>query len=364
MHNQVFGAIKTLNLFAIGKGTVGGKLIDQILETKDSMIDQRGLKINVIGVVDSQRYVINENGLSSNWREELKNSSDSNNFSEILKRLSETGLENIVIADNTSSLEVANLYPTFMRYGIDIVASNKKANSIDYSFYKELRSDLKKRARHFFYETNVGAGLPIIDTLKHLHNSSDQITRIKVVLGGSISYIFKEYSESQESFSKILADAKNKGFTEPDPREDLSGMDVARKLLILAREVGMTCEFEDVEIQSLIPEKLNDTNDYTEFMGQKGTLDLHYEAIKKELQPNEVLRYIGDLDTMAGSLKVSLVKASKNSPLGNIKNADSIFEIYTKGYGEQPMVIQGAGAGAEVTARGVYSDLLRIGSQV
>ncbi|MEQ8244516.1 bifunctional aspartate kinase/homoserine dehydrogenase I [Fulvivirga sp.] len=364
VHNQVFGAIKTLNLFAIGKGTVGGKLIDQILETKESMIDQRGLKINVIGVVDSQRYIINENGLSFNWRDELKTSQHANNFNEILKNLSETGLENIVIADNTSSLEVANLYPTFMRYGIDIVASNKKANSIDYSFYKELRSDLKKRARHFFYETNVGAGLPIIDTLKHLHNSSDQVTRIKGVFSGSLSYIFNEYSVSNKDFSKVLEEAKSKGFTEPDPREDLSGMDVARKLLILAREVGMTCEFEDVEIESLIPEELSNANNYEAFIGQKGILNQHYEEIKNGLGPDEVLRYVGDLDTIAGTLKVSLIKASKNSPLGNIKNADSIFEIYTKGYGEQPMVIQGAGAGAEVTARGVYSDLLRIGFQV
>ncbi len=364
VHNQVFGAIKTLNLFAIGKGTVGGKLIDQILETKESMIDQRGLKINVIGVVDSQRYIINEHGLGSDWREDLKNSTHANNFNEILKALSETGLENIVIADNTSSLEVANLYPTFMRYGIDIVASNKKANSMEYSFYKELRSDLKKRARHFFYETNVGAGLPIIDTLKHLHNSSDQVTRIKGVFSGSLSYLFNEYSARDEKFSEILEEAKEKGFTEPDPREDLSGMDVARKLLILAREVGMTCEFEDVEIESLIPSELLNCNDYSEFMSRKAILNESYGKIKNGLNSNEVLRYVGDLDTIAGTLKVSLVKASKNSPLGNIKNADSIFEIYTKGYGELPMIIQGAGAGAEVTARGVYSDLLRIGSQV
>ncbi len=364
VHNQVFGAIKTIHLFALGKGNVGGKLIDQILSTPVNTIEERGLKINIIGVADSGKFFINEQGIEHNWREVLRESKTPNLLPEILQKLNETGLENIVIADNTSSLEVAKQYPLIIQYGFDIVASNKKANSIDFDFYTQVRQLLKRRSKLFYYETNVGAGLPIIDTLRYLRNSSDQVTKIKGIFSGSLSYIFNIYSEEETPFSKVLLEAKAKGFTEPDPREDLSGMDVARKLLILAREIGLSCEFEDIEIESLIPMSLQSIDDYQDFAGAYTKLDEHYAAIKQKLKSKEVLRYVGELDIIAKTLKVELVCVAKNSPLGSINNADSIFEIYTTSYGAQPMIIQGAGAGAEVTARGVYSDILKIGTQL
>lgn len=363
VHNQVFGAIKTLNLFSFGKGTVGGELLDQIIATSDEMVGKRNLKINVVGVADTQRFVFDEDGLGRDWRDKLKSNDQASDFDTIIEELVESGLENLVIADNTSSLELTERYPDIVKNGFDIVASNKKANSISYGFYAKLRQLLKRRSKLFYYETNVGAGLQIIDTLKHLHQSSDSITRIKGVFSGSLSYIFNNYSGGEKSFSKVLLEARQKGFTEPDPREDLSGMDVGRKLIILAREIGLTVEFEDVAIESLIPQTLADLESYDDFIKRSDTLDAHFEAIKSYLNPDEVLRYVGDLDVVNNTLKVSLVKAGQNSPLGNIKNADSIFEIYTESYGEQPMVIQGAGAGAKVTARGVYSDLLRMGLQ-
>ncbi|MFD3000124.1 bifunctional aspartate kinase/homoserine dehydrogenase I [Pontibacter toksunensis] len=363
VHNQVFGAIKTLNLFAFGKGTVGGKLLDQIIQTGDEVVKRRNLKINIVGVADSKKIIFNEDGLGRNWRQELAESQEARDFSAIIHRLKASGLENIVIADNTSSQELTEQYPEIVNSGFDIVASNKKANSISYDFYQNLRNTLKKRGKLFYYETNVGAGLPLIDTIKHLHNSADKIKRIRGVFSGSLSYIFNNYSVQDKAFSTVLAEAKEKGLTEPDPREDLSGTDVARKLIILAREVGLQSELEDVSIESLVPDFAADAKEYSDFLEKIEEVDAYFARIKGSLKENEVLRFTGDLEVDENKLTVSLVKADKNSPLGSIKNADSIFEIFTESYGTQPIVIQGAGAGAEVTARGVYSDLLRIGGQ-
>ncbi|TXK44148.1 bifunctional aspartate kinase/homoserine dehydrogenase I [Pontibacter qinzhouensis] len=361
VHNQVFGAMKTLNLFAFGKGTVGGKLLDQLVRTGDDVIRRRNLMIRIVGVADSKKMIFSEDGFTHNWREELAASQQATDFGNIINLLKTSGLENIVIADNTSSQELTEQYPVIVNSGFDIVASNKKANSISYAFYEGLRNDLKKRGKLFFYETNVGAGLPLIDTIKHLHNSSDKIERIRGVFSGSLSYIFNKFSVEGKSFSTILTEAKEKGYTEPDAREDLCGLDVARKLIILAREVGLQTELEDVEVESLVPPSLAAIGPFEEFMAQAETLDAYFATIKASLNEDEVLRYVGDLMVAENKLTVSLVKASKNSPLGNIQNADSLFEIYTESYETQPIIIQGAGAGAEVTARGVYSDLIRIG---
>ena len=363
VHNQVFGAIKTINLFALGKGEVGGKLLDQIIATSDNVITRRNLKINVIGVADSKKAVFNDAGLDQNWRESLAKSSLSNNIEGIIELLKNSALENIVIADNTSSQAVTDTYPELLNNSFDLVASNKKANSGNIDFYRQLREILKRKGGLFYYETNVGAGLPLIDTLKHHYDSADNVLRIRGVFSGSLSYIFNNFSIRAANFSEILLEAKDKGFTEPDAREDLNGLDVARKLIILARELGLEPELKDVDVQNLIPQELESIPEFETFMGNKEIIDAYFEGFKKTLKEDEVLRYVGDLDVPANTLKVSLVKVSKNSPLGNIKNADALFEIYTEGYGDQPIVIQGAGAGGEVTARGVYSDLLRMGSK-
>ncbi len=363
VHSQVFGAIKTLNLFAFGKGTVGGKLLDQIVATSEEITARRNLQINIIGVADSQRAVINPAGLGSNWRAELAESKLTNHPDEILAQLEDLALENIVIADNTSSQALADNYVTMLTHGFDIVASNKKANSGSYAAYKAIRDTLQRKGRLFLYETNVGAGLPLIDTIRHLQDSADEVERIRGIFSGSLSYIFNNFSVGEVPFSQVLTAAREQGLTEPDPREDLNGLDVARKLIILAREVGLAVELAEVEVQNLIPEELQAEADFTTFMDKRDKLDNHYAQIKASLKADEVLRYVGDLDIPGKNLTVSLVKVPAGSPLGGVKNADALFEIYTTGYGGQPIVIQGAGAGGEVTARGVYSDLLRIGEK-
>jgi aspartokinase/homoserine dehydrogenase 1 len=363
VHNHVFGAIKTVNLFAFGKGTVGGKLLDQILETSNDVTMRRNLQINIIGIADSKRALFEPHGVGNNWRKKLAGSDILSDVSEILNRLEDSVLENIIIADNTTSQELADHYPEILDRGFDIVASNKKANSGNYSSYQDIRSVMKRMGRMFFYETNVGAGLPLIDTLRHLQDSADNVQRVRGVFSGSLSYIFNTYSVRDAGFSNILLEAKEKELTEPDPREDLTGMDVARKLIILARELGLQTELEDVVVQNLIPEELEGEKDYDAFIKKKDKLDEHFANIKRSLKKNEVLRFVGDLNIPAKKIEVSLVKVPLDSPLGNLKDADALFEIYTVGYGDQPIVIMGAGAGGEVTARGVYSDLLRIGSK-
>ncbi len=361
VHNQVFGVVKTLNLFAFGKGTVGGQLLDQVVTTTEEVVKRRGLRINLIGVADSQRAVIDEQGLGTDWRQRLQQSNLSAGLVDILKRLIASGLENLVIVDNTSSQQLADDYVSILEHGFDLVASNKKANSGSMAAYRAIRQVMQRRGRQFYYETNVGAGLPLIDTLRHLQDSADTITRVRGLFSGSLSYIFHRFSAGKEPFAEVLLAARKEGYTEPDPREDLQGEDVARKLVILARELGMVVELTDVQVQNLIPPALRQTADFEEFMQQQIHLNSHYEALRSELAEGEVWRYVGELDVAANRLQVQLEKVPVTSPLGSVAGADALFEIYTSGYGRQPIVIRGAGAGGEVTARGVYTDLLRLG---
>jgi aspartate kinase len=363
VHNQVFGAIKKLNVVALGKGTVGKAFINQVLESKEQIRIRKNVDIRIVAVADSKHILFNPIGIKNDWEIKLKKSKQSNDIEALLELLESNHLENLVIIDNTASEEIVHFYPTFAKKGLDIIASNKIANTIDLEYYKELRSILKHKSKQFLYETNVGAGLPLLDTLKQLHHSGDQIKKIRGIFSGSLSYIFNKFSTVDVPFSTILKEAIEKGFTEPDPRIDLSGKDVARKLLILARELDYEKELTDVSIESLIPKSFSDKWTVKEFLSHEKELDAYYGDIKKSLTADEVLRYVGELDA-EGNLEVKLVKASKQSPLGNLSGADSIFEIFTETYGVRPMVIQGAGAGAAVTARGVYSDLLRIGNKL
>lgn len=364
VHGQVFGSVKTLNVFCLGKGVVGSNLINQIIKTPKGIEEQRKLKVNVVGVSDTQRFIFNRTGVSEQWAKDLAIGKKNDALADIIAEIKASYLENVVFVDNTSSQEIVDQYEQIFKSGYDLVAANKKLNSGPSAQYLSVLKTQKKHGRLFYYETNVGAGLPIIDTLKHLSASADRITKIRGVFSGSLSYLFNTFSVADQPFSEVLEEAKAQGFTEPDPREDLSGRDVARKLIILAREIGIDTDLDKVEVQSLIPEALNAYETYDDFIGARKELDAHYSAVKESLGENEVLRYTGEVDCEKNTLVVSLIRVPKDSSLGGIKGADSIFEIFTEGYGDQPMVIQGAGAGGSVTARGVYSDLVRIGSTV
>jgi aspartate kinase len=367
IHSQIFGTIKTINIAIIGKGTVGGSLINQILDSKDKILKNKDINLSIFAIAGSQKLLLAKNGITKNWRKDIEQVKESRNNTDLIIKFSkEHHLENLIAIDNTSSEKFIENYISYIENGFDLISSNKIANTQEYFKYKNLREYLKKNKKQYLYETNVGAGLPIIDTIKTLHESGENITRIKGVFSGSLSYLFNSFSESDKPFSYFLKEAVKLGYTEPDPREDLCGNDVARKLLILARELELENEFKDIKIENLIPENLREGNTAL-FLNNIEKIDKEYDLKKEKLKKGELLRYIGDLygdlQKKRGNLKVELVTVPANSALGNLKGSDSIFEIYTESYQDNPITIIGAGAGAEVTARGVFGDLLRIANK-
>jgi len=307
--------------------------------------------------------ILDKEGIGKDWETQIKNSKEKFHLGALIKYVKENYLENLIVVDNTASHEFVDNYEILAENDFDIVSSNKIFNTLSIERYKNLRRILKSRNKKCLYETNVGAGLPLIDTIKFLHISGENITKIKGIFSGSLSYIFNNFSARDSKFNSIVNEAMDKGFTESDPREDLSGNDAARKLLILARELDLVNELSDVKIENLIPENLQKVSRY-EFLSRQEELNLKFEKLKKSLSNDYVLRYVGELKNnlqeKKGVLEVKLVSVPKFTSLGQVKGSDSIFEIYTESYGKNPIVIMGAGAGAEVTARGVFGDILRL----
>lgn len=363
MHGQIFGISKKVNLAIFGHGNVGGTLIDQILKSAKTIEKRKDLDLNVFAVANSKKLLLAKEGIPKTWKSALKEKGKPYVVEDVFSFAKQHHLENLIVVDNTASQDFVAHYFEFVENGFDLVSSNKIANTLGFDYYQLLREELAKNQKQYLYETNVGAGLPLIDTIKLLHLSGENITRIKGVFSGSLSYIFNTFSEVDAPFSSILKDAMQKGFTEPDAREDLSGNDVGRKLLILARELELRNEFSDIKIQNLIPSTLR-KGEADFFLKNLGLLDDKFNEIKKNQKPGHVLRYVGDLhgnlQKEKGILDVKLISVLKESALGQVKGSDSIIEIYTESYGANPLVIQGAGAGAAVTARGVFGDILRI----
>ncbi|MAZ27924.1 MAG: bifunctional aspartate kinase/homoserine dehydrogenase I [Cytophagaceae bacterium] len=364
MHGEIFGISKKINIAIFGKGTVGGTLIDQILASAKSIEERKSIKLNIFAIANSKSVLLNRDGATENWATDLENVTQLGGVDEAIAFAKANHLANLVAVDNTASSAFIENYTKLAKNGFDLVSSNKIANTVGFDFYQNLRDVLEKNQKQYLYETNVGAGLPLIDTIRLLHLSGDNITRIKGVFSGSLSYLFNTFSVNDKAFSDVLQEAIDAGFTEPDPREDLSGNDVGRKLLILARELDLHKEFSDVEIENLIPEQFRES-EKSHFLNNLKDLDSIFAERKKQLKPGQVLRYVGDLygdlsQDDGGKLEVKLVAVSQDSALGQVKGSDSIFEIYTESYGENPLVIQGAGAGAAVTARGVFGDILKL----
>jgi len=367
IHGQLFGVSKKINLAIFGHGTVGGTLIDQIRHSKIVIEARKDIQLHIFAIANSKKVWFPQNAIDKDWKDGLAKEGQPYTIQDVITFAQTHHLENLIAIDNTASKEFVGHYNTLIAAGFDLVSSNKIANTLEVDFYGAVRQALRKNQKQYLYETNVGAGLPLIDTIQLLHLSGENITRIKGVFSGSLSYVFNTFSEADRSFSEVVLEAMEKGYTEPDPREDLSGNDVGRKLLILARELDLQNEFEDITIENLVPEQLEGTSKKV-FVERIGELDEKYETIKKGLDPDHVLRYVGDLhgdlQQEKGILEVKLVAVPKSSALGQVKGSDSIIEIYTESYGDQPLVIQGAGAGAAVTARGVFGDILRIAEKL
>lgn len=363
IHGEIFGQSKKVNLAIFGVGNVGGTLVNQILKAAKKIEEKEGIRLQIFALANSKNLLLDNKGIQGDWEKKLKASKSTHDLETLFDFANKHHLENLLLVDNTANGSVVENYESFVSQGFDIVSSNKIANTLSIDFYHQLRSTLAENHKQYLYETNVGAGLPLINTIALLHLSGENITGIKGVFSGSLSYIFNYFCREESKFSDKVLEALDKGFTEPDPREDLSGNDVGRKLLILARELDLVNEFSEVKIQNLIPENLANVSK-SEFLDRISELDATFEELKNRQEPNHVLRYVGelsgDLQQSKGTLEVKLVSVPENSPLGQMKGSDSLIEIYTESYGAHPIVIQGAGAGAAVTARGVFGDILRI----
>jgi len=352
--------MKKIHIILFGVGNVGSALINQILEGRDLLKKKSKIEINIPIVANSTKAFFEEKCVRPSWETDFKYFGLSYKIDDILAHIKKEGFKNVIIVDATASDEFVKNYSTFIKNGFDIVASNKSANTGSTFLYKKLRRELKKYETEFLYETNVGAGLPIIETLQRLHASGEKVTKVRGVFSGSMSYVFNEFSLQNKMFDSLLSEAGILGLTERDPRIDLSGMDVAGKLLILARELQMKKELSDVKIENLVPKHLSKYSSVTYFKNNLKDLNIEFDELKEGLKSGEVLRHIGELDVQAGTLEVKLVKENKNSAIGSLKNTDASFEIFTESYGAHPIIIQGAGAGSVVAARGVLADITKL----
>ena len=350
--------IKKIHLFIIGIGNVGGKFIEQISNQKKYLIEKFRLNINIIGISNSKKMFFSSDGiLYENLNSSLKKG-EKTDLNEFFDRVKKLNLRNSVFIDNTANNYVASTYTKYLKNNIGVVTCNKIACSDNYENYIKLKNLSKKYNTPFLFETNVGAGLPIIDTLNHLIASGDKIKKIQAILSGSLNFIFNNYNTTR-SFRDVVYDAMKKGYTEPDPKIDLSGVDVSRKILILARECGHKVELEDVVNYKFLPDDcLNSINNDNLFKNllknEKHFKDLYNKANDKNCK----LKYVANYEN--GLASVGLNEIEKYHDFYNIEGSDNIILFYTDRYNERPLIVKGAGAGAEVTASGIFADLIRI----
>ena len=358
LHDSFFlSEYQVLNVFICGTGTVGGSLIEQIAAQQKTLMAERNLKINVVGIASGHNAMFCREGLSlDNFREDLKNAEPSN-----IKRLHDEvigmNIFNSVFVDCTASADVAGLYQDFLENNISVVAANKIAASSEYEKYEKLKQTALRRGVKFLFETNVGAGLPVINTINDLINSGDKILKIEAVVSGTLNFIFNEIS-ADVPFSETVRRAKEQGYSEPDPRIDLSGKDVIRKLVILSREAGYRIEQEDVEKHLFVPDDYFEGS-VEEFWKRLPALDADFEARRKKLEEEgKHWRFVASLEN--GKAKVSLCEVDSTHPFYHLEGSNNIIMLTTDRYHEYPMQIQGYGAGASVTAAGVFADVMSI----
>ena len=358
IHDSFFlSEYQVLNLFICGVGTVGGSLIEQIRHQQEKLMRELRLKLNVVGIASGHNALFDRRGISlDNYREQLRDAAPSD-----IQRLHDEvigmNIFNSVFVDCTASPDVAGLYRDFLDHNINVVAANKIAASGNYADYRELKKTAQLRGVKFLFETNVGAGLPIIRTINDLCNSGDRILRIEAVLSGTLNFIFNTIS-ADVPFSRTVAMAQEEGYSEPDPRIDLSGKDVIRKLVILAREAGYEVSQEDVEVHPLLPQKLFEGT-LEEFWKNLPSLDAEFEKRRQKLeQEHKVWRYVAKYAD--GHASVSLEEFSKDHSFYVLEGSNNIVMLTTERYHKYPMLIQGYGAGASVTAAGVFADIMSL----
>lgn len=358
LHSVFFMSPQTLSVGLFGPGNIGGTLLDQLGRESERLKREFDLDIRVRGIATSTKMLLSEEGVDlSSWREKFEKYAISYNEEVFLSHIKAQYYPHWVLIDATSSEERAKQYKSFIESGFHVITPNKKAPSGNYSYYREIFEASKRTGKKFFYETTVGAGLPIIVTLKDLRETGDTIEKVEGMVSGTLSWLFSSY-DGKTPFSELVKKAKAMGYTEPDPRDDLSGMDVARKTVILSRELGYRSEIGSFPVESLVPENLRDVSK-DEFISRMREMDERmYNLFKEAQDENMCLRYVGTVED--GKCSVGLRKFPLSHPFAQAKGTDNVIQFTTLRYHNQPLVVQGPGAGPEVTAAGIFADILRL----
>ena len=351
----------SLNVFVVGpSGLIGGTLLDQIKNQQTYLEEEQSIEINLTGLINSTNMLIDSNGIDiDNWKQNFEANSKSTSLQSFIDEIIELDFANSVFVDCSASKDVVEYYEQLLAKSISVVTPNKIANTLSQAKYNKLRELAKTNGARFLYETNVGAGLPVISTLHSLLNSGDKILKIEAVLSGSLSFIFNSFSGDRK-FSNIVKEAQEKGFTEPDPRDDLSGLDVARKALILSRDTGVNIELDEIGVENLVPEA-GRTGDVDNFIAVLEANDDRFEAMKNAAEKEgKVLRYMAVIEK--GKVQISLLGVNRDHPFYQLSGSDNMIVFTTDRYKSNPLVVKGPGAGAEVTAAGVFAEIISIGN--
>jgi len=357
LHEEFFETTyKQVNLFIAGLGNVGQKFLDQLIQQRQFLLDKLRIQIRVVGIANSKKMYFNEEGVDiANWQSEIQKG-EAMNLAAFTSTMQTKNLRNSVFADVTANDELATIYGNLLQKSISVVACNKVAASSPYVYYKKLKDLANEFNSQFLFETNVGAGLPIIGTLKDLLHSGDKINRIQAVLSGTLNFVFNNYDGSK-SFASVVKQAQDEGYTEPDPRLDLSGKDVMRKIMILARESGEQMEMEDISNNSFMPESCM-TGSVEDFYTAMEKEEAHFKKILDAAKAaGKKLKFVASYDK--GKAAVGLQQVDEQSDFYHLYGKDNVVLFYTDRYPEQPLVVKGAGAGAAVTASGVFADIIR-----
>lgn len=362
VHDAFFAELKkTLHVFNIGTGNIGATLFKQLEDQHDFLLDKNDIEIKVVGISNSRKMLFNTEGVElNNWSAELEKNGSEADLALFIEKMKALNLPNCVFIDNTASKLPATYYEDIFKSNISIVTCNKIANSGKYAQYKTLRDTAHKHGVDFFYETNVGAGLPIVRVLKDLMLSGDRILKIEAILSGTISYIFNNFKDDA-TFFNVVKQAQELGYTEPDPRDDLGGIDFMRKMLILARDAGYPVEAEDVDLGPILPAACLKAETVDSFYAELQKENAYFEDMKaRAARENKVIRYIGKLEN--GKVSIAIQFVDENHPFYALSGSDNIISFTTERYKERPLVVKGPGAGAEVTAAGVFADLVNVGA--
>ena len=361
LHEQFFEEkTKQINLFVTGVGNVGERFLAQIHQQKKYLKKNLKLSIKVVGISNSRKMCFNENGIElEHWKEAL-NDGESTSLQSFFEEVKSRNLRNSVFVDNTANQQVSEFYENYLRQSIGVVTCNKIACASSLENYKKLKEVSRKYNASFLFETNVGAGLPIIDTLKNLIASGDRVHKIQAVLSGSLNFVFNHFNE-KTTFHDVVTQAQKEGYTEPDPKIDLSGVDVARKILILARESGYDLELEDIKNNAFLPENSLQTSNNDDFYASLTQNEAHFQEMFNKANAKDCrLKYVAEFEN--GKANVGLQQIPIGHPFYNLEGSDNIVLFFTDRYPQNPLIIKGAGAGAEVTASGIFADIIRIGN--